>query len=288
MTSTTNHYLADNVRATKFYGTTGLGTGPFIGDGANVTNIPRANLIAGTADYVVINAPVTGLLSQEQRLAVSRAGLGSTTAPNPQWSAMIGNVRPSDSAAVYANLPAIIGADTGIFNPLSASVTAVANTLVMRDASGNIPGSGTTISQSVSSMTTINTSGPSISYIATGYARTTSNAAIPMFTITPDGANSGNFSIEIITTCVKSIPNIGVTGTMRVLTRASYDASGASWGIHTPFIEEHKSTEASIATATITMTSGGGNLIINVAGVVGSTLDWTGQVRIVYERMLAP
>jgi hypothetical protein len=51
----------------------------FVGSGASLTGITRANIAAGTANYVVINNG-SGIMTEEQFLATSRGGFGLSTA----------------------------------------------------------------------------------------------------------------------------------------------------------------------------------------------------------------
>lgn len=291
--ATVVHNLSGTIRAPVFNGT--LAPGGFSGDGSQITSLTRANVAAGTADHVVINGGA-GLLSSEAKLLPVRSGLGSTslalTPPYTHWNDFLGSVRPTDAAAVDAVMPAIIsGTAAGIFNPITAATAAIANTLVLRDGSGNISGGGTTISQTISSATTVTVLGPSTNYIVSSYVRTTPGATNTLLTIAPDAGFSGTYTIEALTTVVKLLDQT-VHGSFRTLARVRYNngvANPNTWTTPAALMEDSKSLEAGISTAAVTLLTTGANLILQVTGVAGAgnTLDWSGQVRIAYQRMLA-
>jgi len=279
-----DQYLSGNVRSTKFFGS--AVPGGFNGDGSLLTSLTRANIAASSANHVIING-AAGLLGSEATLATSRGGHGPTSGvyvpPYTYWNNFVGNVRPTDSIAVDALLPAIQGADVGVFNPLAASAASIGGTVVIRDASGSIVGGG--ITQTVTSATTINISGPSTSYISTAYARTAPGATSTLFTIVPS-AFTGVYSVEAIISLSKL--NTTTYGSIRVLAKAVYNVGTATWTTPVPVIEYHASIDAGISAATVSVTSVAGNLLLRVVGVAGAgnTIDWTGQARIVYQRML--
>ena len=288
MTST-DHYLTGNVRGTKFYGT--ATPGGFNGDGSTLTSLTRTNIAAGTANHVLINGG-TGFVSSELRLAPVRSGLGSITSglvvPYTHWDNFVGAVRPTDGQAVDAVMPAIVTGTTGAFNPIGASIAPVANTLVMRDAAGNISGAGnTTVQQSGSLATTVNITGPSTTYIVSAYARTIPGSSTGIVTLVSEVGFSGVFTIETLLAVIE-LNDTSVHGSLRSVSRVKYTNEVAppnSW-VSPALMENHKSLEAAISTASVSLLTSGSNLVIQVNGVAGITLDWTGQIRIVYERTL--
>ena len=92
--------------------------------------IARIKIAAGTVAQVVINDPITGLLSSEANLAVSRGGTGVGTLPTGQ---------------------AIIGAGTSAVTSLAVASINTASAIVQRDGTGAIavgPLTATTITAS--------------------------------------------------------------------------------------------------------------------------------------------
>jgi hypothetical protein len=283
--ATVTQNLSGTVRASKFVGTTTPGA--FDGEGSLLTSLTRANVAAGTADHVLINGGA-GLMSSEARLAAARGGHGSIslalTPPYTYWNDIVGNVRPTDGVAVNAVLPAVIGATTGIFNPMGAAINSVPSTLVMRDSAGSINMTSTTI-QYPTTLISISITGPSSVYDASAYVRTLASSVANVTTISPE-AFSGSYALEATAT-INRLNTPASYGTIRILSRFRYNSGTNAWSQTSPFVEDHKSLDADLAGASLTLNTAGASAILVANGNAANVLDWTIKVRVLYQRTLA-
>lgn len=278
--------LSGTVRAPVFNGT--QGTGAFVGDGSSLTSLTRANVAADAANSVVINSGA-GLLSSETRLATSRGGHGALsmtlTPPYTYWNNFVGNVRPTDAATVEAVVPAIVGATTGVFNPLAASVNPVPDSLVLRNGSGDI-GDMHIISQHPTTNSNITLIGPSAIYDIPIYVRTLAAGSANALIITPEAANSGAVTLDVLATINRrNTPESN--GTLHVTARVRYVLGTNTWTQTIPFLQDERSLESDLTGANISLDTSGGSAILVANGNASNVLDWTIKAHVVYQRTLA-
>ena len=269
-----------------------VAAGSFAGDGSALTNITRASLATDTANAVVINN-VSGIMTSEAELSVIRGGLGYISAtlqpPYTYWSDFMGNISPTTGAVTGAVLPAIIGTDTGIFNPLCATSHPVPNTLILRDANGNISGGANAFSQSVTGPAVGQVVGPSSNYVLSGYARTTGASSSPIMIMAPETGFSGVFTIAV--SAVISYTNTpGTCGFYTITSRAAYNNGTAppnAWVVPAVPPIVNYSMDTALTGLSMSFITTGPNLILQVNGVSGVNLDWCVQLQIGYQRVLS-
>lgn len=276
--SATTHRFAGDLYADNLHGT-----------------LERAHVAAGTATYAVYNAAVTGLLAEEQHLNPLRGGFGDLTAgeaPGPgetYWDNFTGTKDPKTQLlTVDAVLPAVVGSvAAGKLNPLCAAVSSVANTIVLRDASGYITLSNITINKPTTTVT-ISILNPQVIADVSAYGRTVgSGGLLNVITITGEAAAGGSISVKVNATLNEK--NVANTGTIEILQHAEF-AFGApgTWTIPAQNITDTRYLETNIAQCTITLTTVGDDLYVTLTGPTAAVdVDWTVHALVVYQRKLA-
>lgn len=248
-----------------------------------------ASLTGMTANYAVFNNG-SGVLASEELLAVTRGGLGAMTGGVTKWATTVGNVDPGgDPTPVNAVFPAVMGANTGVFDRMAASVLGVPNTVVMRDSTGAVSSpvllcpSNTNITLPM--FNTYNT----VTTFTQCYVRTTAGSA-QLFTLNAAGYGS-NASLYIKAYIALMHDSGGGPNTdhgiYEFVGRCVY-AAGApgAWTIASPLVYESKDLSAFLAASTVTLTSVGDALRVTVTNNAVSSIDWCGFVQTTYEKQL--
>lgn len=167
------------VRLTTFYGVLSA-TDYFSGSGSGLSSntVPRAAVANGTASHVVINDG-GGALSSEAQLAMSRGGTGAALASTLDTNIL--RLAPSASAV----------------STILATAAATADSIVMRDASGNASFGG---SQIPSGGVAASTSSPTASGIqaACGSVSTTAGVTAAILTIGTAAGYAGVVRCSIV------------------------------------------------------------------------------------------
>jgi len=242
--------------------------------------IARTKLASGSANYVVINNPA-GVLTEEQFLAVSRGGTG-------QDLSGVG-VGPF----VLTNSSGVISAATQ-FTP-----AATPSTLVSRDVSGNFAGNVGTftnlITPTISAVgdLTISPAGGDI-FLGTnlvhmtptgipggdtmwyaGNVQTVGAASANVISIPTSSKNAYQFSVIFAAGNTGSAAAAGYSFTLR-----AKNTGAVSIGA---ILQKSISADAALVTANVTAGVSGANVVFQVAGVAGLTINWVARVSVVVQ-----
>lgn len=250
---------------------------------------PTATLTGMTPGYAVYNNG-SGVLASEQFLAVSRGGMGGMSAPANLWSTTHGNVDPGGSlVAVDAVLPAILGANVGVFDRLAVSTSNVPGSLVMRGSDGSISNSVYSLTSNTP-LTTVTMSNAvnTVTALVQCHAVTTAGSA-HLFALNAAAYGSNAAALVKCSAALMRSSGGGAntdTGTFEISARATY-ATGApgTWTV-SPLTFSSSNLSTPVNASTMTVTSVGDVLYVDVANAAVSSIDWSGLVQITYEKQL--
>jgi hypothetical protein len=247
-------------------------------DIASGAAIARSKLAAGAAGYVLINSPA-GLVSEEQFLSTARGGTGQ------------------DLSGVGSG-PFILTNSSGtISSTLQYATAATANTLVQRDISGGITGAASTFT-SVSTATLTSAGDITISPVGGDVFLGTN-----ILHMTPTAIAGGDTSwyvnnaqtIGAVSANVIIFPTVSKTSYQFDVVFAagdtgSTDAAAFSFKVRAKnntgtltlgaILLKTSSTDAGLATADATASTSGTNVVFQVTGVVGLTINWVARVAV--------
>jgi hypothetical protein len=263
-------------------GVWGIGGAIVDADISPTAAIQRSKLANGAINQVVINDG-SGVLSSEAQLGVSRGGTGQN------FSAVAGPVVMTITGGVVsATLP--------------YATTATATTLAERDGTGSLFMVDGSMSGQAKTNTIVPFSGTAIT-VGTGsgpsYTQTTTfkNDSITQFietgaTITSfarDGQTVGASTATLLTfaTTLNSVHDFeatisGVdTANANVATFVWRAKAKNSVGVVTvTLIDQKRSRDAALATATTTIGASGSNVVVQATGIALLTIKWTTSVNV--------
>lgn len=254
--------------------------GGFAGDGSRITGIVRSNIAVGTSDYVLINGG-GGLITEEQYLAVARGGLGAS------WSAVVGTVAATRADGI---LVGIAGGTTGVFSTSAFGVTksdatAFANTVVMRDASGDIWANSVHASN-ISTDVSDPVHGLYV-YTRSGYAETTNVQTVTLLDIPlPDAG----FNISM--SCVGVITFTTSTATAAGCINLEFMATCSSLDVIAPSVmlkDSRSYTGVAINACSVTAVDGGSRILrLRAVAAAGTAVkvQWGATLQVTIRRAI--
>jgi trimeric autotransporter adhesin len=245
-------------------GSGNLTANAFSGNGASLTSLTGANVNMSNPNQVVITNGSSALTSEAQ-LATTRGGFGVNPTSGLSTTTSPGN--------------AIVVSGGSLFTvPYGTSNTA--NTLVQRDASGNIDIS-----------TVVQTNGNGTFTLSSGYIQTTNATATTLFTLATSSTTTVGSRGTVYQ--VRAEISVGqVTGTGGDVNSAVYsfyvkasnvdDGTGSKTRTVSSILSLESTTDSGIGLpATPLSTSfSTDNLLLQVTGVAATTYNWFGNFRI--------
>lgn len=247
-------------------------------------NIARSKIAAGVADHVVINSG-TGTLSSEAQLSVARGGTGG------------------DFSGVGAG-PFVLELSLGAFAATAATASAVPNTYVKRNGSAdvsfstvNLTGISSSTNVTITATNQLNivtplidtgasivTAAPAsipggrvttyINNLQTGDATFTTILSVP----TSPGASSGTaYTCNVALACGDR-----TGGTASALITFKFRAKNVGGVLTVGGVSQIlRQREAPLSTVNAQTGASGTNIVVQVRGIVGSFVDWSGRLEIV-------
>ncbi len=240
--------------------------------------IARSKLASGSANYVVINSGA-GVLTEEQFLAVSRGGTGQ------------------DLSGVGVGPFVLTNSSGTIASTLQYTSAATPSTLVSRDVSGNFAGNVGTFTNLITP--TISAVGDLTISPAGGDIFLGTNLVHMTPTSIPGGDTmwyAGNIqTVGAVTSTIISVPTVSKTAYQFDVLFAAGDtattaAAGFSFKVRAKntgavsvgaILQKTTSADAAINTANVTASLSGANVVFQVVGVVGKTINWVARVGVV-------
>lgn len=244
-------------------GSGNLTANAFSGNGASLTNLTGSNVSLSSPNQVVITDGSDALTSEAQ-LATTRGGFG---------------VNPTSGLSSTSSTGSAIVVSGGSLFTVPYGTSNTANTLVQRDASGNID---------ISTIVQTNSNGTFTLY--SGYVQTTNATATTLFTLaTSSSTTVGSRGTVYLITAEVSVGQVTGTGgdaNSAVYTfylKASNVYNGTT-NVYTvsPILSLSSTVDSGITlTATPFSTSyATANLLIQVTGVASTTYNWFGSFRV--------
>lgn len=240
--------------------------------------IARSKLASGSANYVVVNSGA-GVLTEEQFLSVSRGGTGQ------------------DLSGVGVG-PFVLTNSSGVISATTQFTSAATpNTLVSRDVSGNFAGNVGTFSNiitpTISSVgdLTISPAGGDI-FLGTnlihmtpttipggdtmwyaGNVQTVGAASANVITVPTSSKRAYQFSVIFAAGDTGSSAAAGFSFALR-----AKNTGAVSIGA---ILQKTVSADAALSTSDVTASVSGSNVVFQVAGVAGLTINWVARVSVV-------
>lgn len=240
--------------------------------------IARSKLATGSANYVVINS-AGGVLTEEQFLAVSRGGTGQ------------------DLSGVGVGPFVLTNSSGTIASTLQYTSAATPSTLVARDVSGNFAGNAGTFNNVITP--TISSAGDLTISPAGGDVFLGTN----LIHMTPTGIPGGDTmwyvgniqTVGAVTVAVITVPTTSKNAYQFDVIFAAGDtastaAAGFSFKVRAKntgsptlgaILQKTISTDAALVAADVTASVSGANVVFQVVGVTGLTVNWVARVGVV-------
>ncbi len=229
-------------------------------DVASGAAITRNKLAAGTASHVVINNG-SGVMTSEAQLAPIRGGTGL------------------DLSGVAG--PAVLGVTSGVTSAVGYSQLVSANSIVQRDAGGNIAASGLTTAGALLITGTPLTLGDFNHSTGTGNvgsyaASTTTVGAVTNNIFTMVTATNTTYSIRVMI----AAGDQGLTGSLLFTYSGKVKNINGVLTIDVLF-NNWSIKDAGLTDTTSILNSSGSTLQVTVTGVAAKTIRWSGEIVIV-------